>query len=265
MPAKIFGVISIKGGVGKTTVSANLGLALSEFNKKVLLVDGDFSSPSLAIHLGLLKPEKTINQVFKDKITAHEAIHEYSETLDLLPAALISDKPDPYLLKEKLEPLRELYDYIIIDSSPTLNKEMLATIMASDEIFVVTAPDYPTLSATLHAVKVAKKENTPITGLIINRMYDKRFELSLEEIEEAAQVPVIAVLKEDLIIPLSIAETKPATELKPTAKTSVEFMKLASSIAKEEYQDPRFLEKIKSIFIKEIKKEDVNREVLRNS
>jgi len=265
MPAKVFGIISIKGGVGKTTIASNLGLALSDFNKKVLLIDADFSSPSLALHFGLLNPAKTINQVFKNKITVHEAVHEYSQNLDLLPSALISDKPEPHLLKKKIEPLREHYDYIIIDSSPTLNQEMLSTIMASDEIFVVTSPDYPTLSATLHAVKVAKKQKTPITGLILNRVLNKKFELTLEEIQEAADVPIIAVLREDLSIPKGIAETAPGTQIKPLAKTSVEFMKLASSLVREEYEDPRFLAKLKKFFINEIRKEEINREVLRNS
>jgi septum site-determining protein MinD len=263
--AKIFGIISIKGGVGKTTVAANLGLALSQFDKKTLLVDADFSSPSLALHFGILKPVKTINQVFKNKITAHEAIHECSKNLDILPSALIAEKPDPYLLKEKIESLRENYDYIIIDSSPTLNDEMLATIVASDEIFVITSPDYPTLSATLHAVKTAKKQKTPIVGLILNRVHNKKFELTLQEIEEASEVQIMAVLREDLVIPEGIAETTPGLSIKPKAKISVEFMKLASSIVKEEYHDPRFWPKVRRFFINEIKKEDVNREVLRNS
>jgi len=261
---KTFGIISIKGGVGKTTVSANLGIALSQFGKKILLVDADFSSPSLGIHFGLLKPVKTLHQVFKDKITVHEAIHEYAENLDLLPSSLIANKPNPYLLKEKLAPLKEIYDFIIIDSSPTLNDEMLATIVASDEIFVVTSPDYPTLSATLHAVKTAKKQKTPISGLILNRVHNKKFELTLEEIEEASEVPIMAVLREDLIIPQGIAETTPGTAIKPTAHTSIEFMKLAASIVNEEYEDPRFLTKLRKFFINEIKKEDINREVLRN-
>ncbi len=262
---KVFGIISIKGGVGKTTVSANLGIALSNFDKKVLLIDADFSLPSLSIHFGLLKPTKTLNQVFKDKITAHEAVHEYSSNLDVIPSSLIAEKPNPHLLKEKIESLKENYDYIIIDSSPTLNDEMLATIMASDEIFVVASPDYPTLSATLHAIKTAKKQETPITGLILNRVRNKNFEITFQEIEEASEVPIMAVLKEDINIPMSIAETTPATQIKPTAHTSIEFMKLASAIVKEEYLDPRLWPKVRRFFLNEIRKADINREVLRNS
>ncbi|MFC1801689.1 AAA family ATPase [Nanoarchaeota archaeon] len=265
LKAKVFGIISIKGGVGKTAVSANLGVALSQFKKKTLIVDADFSSPNLAMCFGILKPIKTINQVFKGKITPFEAIHEYTENLDLLPSAMMSDKLDPYLLKEKIKILRDHYDYIIIDSSPTLNDEMLATILASDEIFVVTSPDYPTLSATLHATKVAKKENTAITGLILNRVRKKNFELTVEDIEEASSVPIVAVLQEDLTVPMSVAHTTPSTMLKPTAKTSVEFMKLGASIVNEEYQDPRFLAKIRNLFMNEVKKEEINRQLLRNN
>jgi len=61
---KIIGVISLKGGVGKTTTVANLGASLAkDFNKKVLVVDANFSAPNLGLHLGLVDPKTTIHDV----------------------------------------------------------------------------------------------------------------------------------------------------------------------------------------------------------
>ena len=64
MPARILGIVSIKGGVGKTTSTVNIGTALSEMNKKVLLVDADFGSPNLALHFGIVNPSNTFNIFF---------------------------------------------------------------------------------------------------------------------------------------------------------------------------------------------------------
>jgi len=60
---KAIGVISLKGGVGKTSIVVALGAALSELGKKVLLVDGNLSSPNLGLHLNIINPEKTIHDI----------------------------------------------------------------------------------------------------------------------------------------------------------------------------------------------------------
>lgn len=243
--AKVIGIISIKGGVGKTTTVSNLGTAISNFNKKVLLIDADFSSPSLGLHFGLVQPEFTLNYVLKNKITPQEAIEHIDDHLHLLVSNIFKEKVDPHQLKEKVNQLRKEYDYIIIDSSPTLNDDMLATMVASDELLVITSPDYPTLKATLHAIKTARKEKTLINGLILNRKLNKHFELTKEEIEESAEVPILGTVSESSFIPESIAKTAPATLLKPTKKPSLEFLKIASYLCDEEFEDPRLLPTIK--------------------
>src|SRR3989338_9909417 len=140
------GIISLKGGVGKTSSVANLGAALSsEFGKKVLVVDANFSAPNLALHLGLVNPEATIHDVLLDNADAEDAIYEHSSGIHLMPGAYISRKINPFRLKQKISHLKDNYDFIIIDSSPNLNDEMLSTMIASDRLFVVTSPDYPTL------------------------------------------------------------------------------------------------------------------------
>ena len=60
---KVIGIVSLKGGVGKTSVVTALGAAISEFNKKVLLVDANFSAPNLGLHLNIINPEVTIHDV----------------------------------------------------------------------------------------------------------------------------------------------------------------------------------------------------------
>ena len=262
---KIIGIISIKGGVGKTSSVANLGAVLaSEFGKKTLIIDANFSAPNLGLHLGLVEPGATIHDILLDKVQVNDAIYEHESGFHFIPGAFISKKIKPFKLKHKISYLKDYYDMILIDSSPNLNEEMLATMIASDELLVVTTPDYPTLSTTLRAVRLAKQKKTPITGLILNRVRNKKFELSIDDIEEAAQVPVLSVLPEDINVLEALAATKPVALHKPRSNASIEYKKLAACLIGEQYKDPRLWHRLKSMFKKDVAKDNVNRLLMEN-
>ena len=179
---KVIGIISIKGGVGKTTVVSNLGATLSkDFDKKVLLVDGNITAPNLGLHLGILESEKSLHDVLYSQLPIQDAIQKSSFGFDVVTSSLSPKKCqqgrlNPYKLHNRLSQLKDVYDYIIIDSSPNLNDEILSTMIAADRLVVVTSPDYPTLSCTMHALKVAKEKKTPIVGLVLNKVRNKKFQ-----------------------------------------------------------------------------------------
>ncbi len=134
---RIIGVISIKGGVGKTTTVSNLGAVLAnEFGKKVLLVDANYSAPNLGLHLGIVNPDKTLHDVMRDTVLVSQAIHPHELGFHVLPASLSGRRLNAFKLKEKISGLKNNYDIILIDSSPNLNEEMLSTMLASDELLV---------------------------------------------------------------------------------------------------------------------------------
>ena len=159
---KIIGILSLKGGVGKTSTVVSLGAALAFFGKKVLLVDANFSSPNLGVHLNIFNPDKTIHTAFKGESSIKDVIIKL-EDFDLIPASIFSEKIlKPFELKNRLRILKLKYDFILVDSSPALNDETLAVINASDELFVVSTPDYSTLTMTLKAIKLAKNMAPPL-------------------------------------------------------------------------------------------------------
>ena len=153
--SRVIGIIAIKGGVGKTSCVAQLGSALADFGKKVLLIDANFSAPNLGFHLGLVNPKKHCMMPLQGRTSIHKTIYTYNKNLHVIPGSLLNDKINPFLLKKQIAKLRDFYDIIIVDSSPNLNHEILATMVARDELLVVTNPDVPTLSRTMHAVKQA--------------------------------------------------------------------------------------------------------------
>ncbi len=259
---RVIGILSLKGGVGKTSSVVSLGSALAAFGKKVLLVDANFSAPNLGIHLNVLDPEKTIHHVLTGDSEIKEAVHSLDE-FDIIPASIYPKKKfDPLLLKDKLRELKRKYDFILIDSSPALNAETLSVMISSDELFVVSTPDYSTLSMTLKAIMVAKKKGIPITGLILNKVYGKNFELSLENIEKVGEVPVLAVIPHDINVLRSQAHFIPSPSFRPRSDLSVEYKKLAACLAGERYNPPRIREIFRNI---SPGKQEINRELFYSS
>ena len=260
---KVIGVVSLKGGVGKTSSVVSLGHSFASMGKKVLLVDGNLSAPNLGLHFKIVDPATTLHQVLLNQAHPNDAIFEMDD-LDVLPASLFNRyELNPLKLRDKLTNLRRRYDVILIDSSPALNDETLAVLNASDEVLVVTTPDHPTLSTTLKAVKYAKRNGTPIVGLILNRVHNKKFELSLDDIEKASEVPVMAVVPYDLNVLKSLSEFVPMVKKHPSSEISKEFKKLAGTLIGEKYAPFSFRNLFGNIFTP--KRQEINREIFYES
>lgn len=261
--AKIIGFISIKGGVGKTTTVANLGFILArDFKKKVLVVDGNFSGPNLALHFGFSEPKHTLHDVLSGKVGLHKAIYEHSSGLHMLPAALFAEGVNTSRFHQYMASLRGHYDLILVDSSPTLNHEMLATIMASDELFVLTTPDYVTLASTMYAIKAARQKRTYLSGIIINKLRGKKFELGLEDIQDATKVPVVSVLYDNESVLKALAKGKPISHFSKRNNVAIEYKKLAAALIGERYVDKRIKSKVKNLFSKKLSQDEINRAIV---
>ena len=255
---KVIGVLSLKGGVGKTSVVAALGEALSGFDKKVLLIDANLSAPNLGLHFNIVDPEKTLHDLLDRSANTRQAIHKL-ENFDILPATIFNEKiVAPLNLKNKVNSFRKKYDVIVIDSPPSLNEEALAVILASDELLVVTTPDHITLGTTMKSIKRANERGTRINGLVLNKVYNKNFEISIKDIEETVGSPVLAVIPHDLNIPRAVSKFESSISYKPKSAGSIEFKKLAAILIGEKYKPRRRIQDILRI---SPKRQEVNREI----
>ncbi|MCF7910162.1 AAA family ATPase [Candidatus Pacearchaeota archaeon] len=259
---KVIGVISLKGGVGKTSSVVALGDAIAGFGKKVLLVDGNFSAPNLGLHLNVISTENTLHDILRNESSTSDSIISLGK-FDLLPADLFNKKKfSPLVLKNKIKYLKRKYDVILVDSSPSLDDETLAVMLASDELIVVTTPDLPTLGTTMKAVKLAKQRGTPIIGLILNKVYDKKFEIPIHKVEENLELPVMAVVPHDSKFVSALSSFEPYTTHRKNSEGSQEFFKLAATLLGEEYKPLR----LKRFFRwKNPRKQDINRTIFYES
>ena len=153
---KIIGVISVKGGVGKTTTVSNLGVILTrEYNLSCVAVDGNISVPNLGLHLDMAAAENTLQDVIEKKgATLLDAVHIHASGLHVIPGSMSKTQIKPGELVSRIKSLAKKYDLVLLDSSPGAGYEPLEVIECSDGLIVVSCLDFPSVSAALKSIKL---------------------------------------------------------------------------------------------------------------
>ena len=195
---KIYVFVNQKGGVGKTTSAINIGAYLAEAGKKVLLVDFD-SQGNMSSGVGLSKDKPTIYELMAGQASAEQVIrHTPVDNLDAIPASidlsgaaieLVGQKERDFFLKRSLEPVKNKYDYILIDCPPSLGILTLNGLAAADAVLIPMQCEYFALegiSLLLQTVKKVQKSINPslTIGGIFFTMYDSRTRLAQEVVTQ---------------------------------------------------------------------------------
>lgn len=191
---KIISIVNHKGGVGKTTTAANLACALAE-NYKILLVDFD-PQAALTTSLKIIPDEKNVYYALLDSVSAKDCIVETKiENLYIIPSTLDLAAAEPQLigqiaferkLKQLLQQLTD-FDYIIVDSPPSLGVLTINAIVAADLVIVPLQCEFLAMKALTHLNKIVEKAkvvNPDLKMRVLFTMFDKRSIHSKEIIEE---------------------------------------------------------------------------------
>ncbi len=198
--AKIISIANQKGGVGKTTTAVNLSAALAVLEKKVLLVDCDpQANATSGIGFDPDAIEKSVYECILGQAQAQDVIIETdTPNLDLLPTRidlvgaeveLVNEKGRENFLSRVLEPIRENYDFIIIDCSPSLGLITINALTASDSVIIPIQSEYFALEGLgklLNTIRIVQTRLNPklsIEGLLIT-MYDHRLRLARQVVED---------------------------------------------------------------------------------
>jgi MinD-like ATPase involved in chromosome partitioning or flagellar assembly len=257
--SNVLAFVSIKGGVGKTTLALEAATSLvKNFDKKVLLVDANFSAPNIGLYLDLTNKFNLHDTL--DGTPVHNAIYE-SNGVDIIPASIhYEGDADIFKLKKILNKFKRRYDFIILDSSPNY-EELKPVIAAADKIFLVTSPDNVTLTTTLKAAKLAKEQKTPIEGIIVNKIRNPKHEFDLKEIEETSEIPVLAKIRDHKKMAEALNKKTPISILDNKNTVAKEIENFASAICGTP-EKRGFLQKILP-FNNLLGKEKINRTILR--
>ncbi len=236
---RVIAVASGKGGVGKTTIAANLGVALSIFGKETVVLDADIAMANLELILGMEGKSVTLHDVLSGEASIEDAIYEGPGGVKVVPAGISLEglrKVKLEKLEKALETLVEDTDILLIDAPAGLEKDALTAIAASDEMILVTTPEIPSISDSLKTKIVANKLGVNIIGVILNReQHDKTF-LTAKEVEAILEVPVLSIVPEDPEVSRASAFGEPIVVKNPKSPTSNAIMQFAANLIGEYYQ-----------------------------
>jgi septum site-determining protein MinD len=203
---KVIVITSGKGGVGKTTITANLGTALAQLGKKVCLIDADFGLRNLDLLLGLeQRVVYTIIDALAGECKLEKAIVKDKRTpgLHLLPAAQnrTKDAISPGQMKKVVEKLKPYFDFILIDCPAGIEMGFRNAIVAAQEALVVTTPEVAAVRDADRVVGLLESENMGSIHLIVNRLRPDMVKLdemlSVEDILDLLVVPLIGIVPDD--------------------------------------------------------------------
>lgn len=204
--SRIIVITSGKGGVGKTTVTSNLGMAIAKLGRRVALVDADFGLRNLDLLLGLEnRVVYTAVDVLSGQCRLEQALvkDKRQEGVVLLPAAQSRTKEavSPDQMKKLVGALTQRYEYVIIDSPAGIEMGFQNAIAAAQEALIVTTPEIAAVRDADRVVGLLEAQGIKRIHLIINRLKPKMVQaeqmMSVQDVQELLAVPLIGVIPDD--------------------------------------------------------------------
>ncbi len=247
---KIIAIANQKGGVGKTTTAINLAASLADLGKKILLVDADpQANASSGLGIDIRTLEFTIYECLIDKVPVKQAIYNTQiKNLSVLPShidlvgaeiELLDISSREYVMKQIVKPLKEEYDYIIIDCSPSLGLITVNALTAADSVIIPVQSEYFALegiSKLLNTIKIIKTKLNPnlnIEGFLIT-MFDNRLRAANQVFEEVKKHFENLVFKTLIYRNVRLSEAPsfglPIIEFDKESRGAENYMELAKEI-----------------------------------
>lgn len=236
MSGRVFAVASGKGGVGKTTTVANLGVMIRSAGNTVAVVDGDLGMPNLGTLLGIT-PDVTLHAVLAGEATVEDAIVSAGEGFSVLAGGDDLDEfaaADPGELGTVIAALAETHDYVLIDTSAGLSYEGVLPLGLVDGIVLITTPDKTAIGDTAKTAKFAETIDGRIEGVVVTRTDGS---VDGEEIAEELAVELLGVVPEDEAVSSSRKAGEPLLMHAPESPAGKAYRRLAATLTGEEIPD----------------------------
>ncbi|MGP1387424.1 MAG: septum site-determining protein MinD [Thainema sp.] len=204
--SRIIVVTSGKGGVGKTTCTANLGMAIAQQNRSVAVIDADFGLRNLDLLLGLEnRIVYTAIDVFARQCRLDQALvkDKRQPKLALMPAAQNRTKESitPIQMQKLVRAIARAYDYVIVDCPAGIEMGFKNAIAAAQEAIIVTTPEIAAVRDADRVIGLLEANDIKKVQLIVNRlkpaMVKQEQMMSVEDVQEILAIPLLGVVPDD--------------------------------------------------------------------
>ncbi|HLC36412.1 MAG TPA: cell division ATPase MinD [archaeon] len=189
-------LVSGKGGVGKTIITANLGIALSQAGFSVCLVDTDVAMANLSLLLNMQSSPITLHDVLLGEAVIHDAIYDGPEGTKVIPSGLSLDtyrRVDTEKLTQVIRSIHNDFDFILLDGPAGIGKDTMASIASADESILVTTPVSAAIADVLKTKIVCQRLGNKPFGVILNQVRKEKGEISDTDVSKMMELPVFGV------------------------------------------------------------------------
>lgn len=237
-------ISSGKGGTGKTTLTANLGIALSNEGHDVTILDGDLAMANLGIIMGMSNPPVSFLDVLLGESEPSDAVYE-DYGVKVVPTGFRFEEVHEALsdidsgrVENVIGDLLRQTDFLLIDAPAGMTDTTIISIAAAREMIPITNPNYSSLVDAYKTIRLASVVDTWTRGLVVNRV-GRSSDISREEIESfmgqtLGSISVISEIPEDEVIPEAEREEVPAVVFDPESQASSSIYELAKIIVGSE-------------------------------
>ena len=244
MTAKVITVTSGKGGVGKTTTTANLSVALAQLGKKVACIDADIGLRNLDVVMGL---ENRIVYDLVDIVEGRAKLRQamikdkrLKEDLYLIPAAQTRDKTavSPSDMVRLVDEVKQLVDYVVIDSPAGIERGFRNALAPADIVVIVTNPEVSSVRDADRIIGLIEAENKGPGQLVVNRVKPEMIKrgdmLSPEDIIDILALKLVGLVPEDERILISSNQGAPVALTPEESKAGQAFVNIAKRLMGED-------------------------------
>ncbi|MFB6232836.1 MAG: cell division ATPase MinD, partial [Haloarculaceae archaeon] len=236
--ARVFAVASAKGGVGKTTTTANVGAMLASTGADVVVIDGDIGMANLGAALGIDAPADTLHDVLSGTATPTAATYEGPGGVYIVPGATALSayaEADPSKLQSVIN-VHSQADYVLIDVGAGVSHESSLPLSIADEVLLVSTPERDALQDTEKTRQLTNQLGGTVAGAVITRVTEST--PVSEMVTGTLGTEILATVPEDAAVPDALAVGEPLSDYAPRSPAAKGYRDLVAALTDREPERP---------------------------
>lgn len=239
--SRFIAITSGKGGVGRTSLTFNLGVAMSLFGERIVMMDMDLVMANLDVITGLLNPDVTLHDVLVRDQSIEDCVYEIENDIRVIPTGIhfetLKHINSNYISWNKIiQEGAEYGDVFLMDIPAGINANIFDGLPEGTEVLLLTNSTMPSVADALKIKILFNELDIDVLGFVLNMWYDDKFLLSPNEIESILEVPLMSTIPYDREMERALAMGRSVVEVNASSPTSNAIMQLAADLLGKTYE-----------------------------